>query len=110
MNVNKNRSIAEKYQLMPYDKLVEAFNSSVGGRDISVLERECLEVILAVRHPPEELKYTIFMLTPSYYFDLFGQQEFLKMESLHDQFIAAKFNDADNFAYWCEQEKVVINE
>ena len=112
MNVDKNRSIVEKYQHLPFDKLVQAFEqtNTCNGEYICERERQVLELVFAVRSPPNELKYSLFMLTPSYFFDLFGQNEFKEMEAIHDQFIASKLTDPDDFAFYAEQTKAVINE
>ena len=112
MNIDKDRSIVEKYQHLPFDKLVQAFEQTktCNGEYICERERQVLELVFAVRSPPNELKYSLFALTPSYFFDLFGQREFEAMEAVHDQFVASKLTDPDDFAFFAEQNKAVINE
>ncbi len=110
MNRDKNLHAQQKYQNMPYDELAKAFNSVVGGSDIGVNERQILDLIMAVRTTHEELKYSLFTLTPDYFIELFGEQEYRDLVVLHEQYVACKLPNSSDFAFWCEQENEVIND
>lgn len=110
MNSKKNFNLQQKYLTYSYGELVTAFNSAVGGSDIGVNERQILDLIMAVRTTHEDLKYSLFSLTPDYFIELFGEQEYRDLVVLHEQYVACKLPSASDFAAWVETENEVIND
>ena len=108
MNRDKNLHAQHKYLGMSYGELVTAFNSSVGGQDVTVNERQVLDLLFAVRTTHEDLKYSLFNFTPDYFIELFGEQEYRDLVILHEQYVACKLPNSSDFAAWCEQENKAI--
>ena len=110
MNSKKNFNLQQHYLTISYGELVTAFNSSVGGQDVTVNERLVLDLIMAVRTTHEELKYSLFTHTPDLFIELFGEQEYRDLVVLHEQYVAIKLPNSSDFAAWVEVENEVINE
>ena len=70
MNRDKNLQAQHKYLGMSYGELVTAFNTIVGAQDVTVSERQVLDLIFAVRTTHEDLKYSLLTLTPNYFIEL----------------------------------------
>ena len=106
----KNFNIQQKYLTMSYAEIATAFDTTVGGRDVTIAERQILDVIMAIRTTHQDLKYSLFTLTPDYFIELFGEQEYRDLVVLHEQYVAIKLPFSSDFAAFCEQENEVIND
>lgn len=95
-----------RYSNMPYDDLEIAFNSLAAGVDISVSEREVLEIIAVTRCSIEPFRYKLWRNCPAYFEVLFGHEAREDLNKAFDLFQASKLVDMNEFKNFCDAELV----
>ena len=95
-----------RYSNMPYGELEIAFNSLAAGVDISVSEREVLELIAVTRCSIEPFRYQLWRNCPAYFEVLFGHEAREELNKAFELYQQSKLVEMGEFKAWCGAELV----
>lgn len=95
-----------KYANMPYEQLEAAFNELQGGNQITLEERQVLEIIAVTRAAIEPFRYQLWRNCPEYFEMLFGSDEREKLNKAFDLYQSSKLVDMGDFENFCRCELV----